>query len=155
MHSPQDPYLISTTHETASLRITASFLPDYTLTHNGAIAMRLAIKQLNSTSHSLYLQSFQMLVFGYTDIRVGSSVRTEMSVSTVVSRSNLDMRICGANADIGMEYEVDKGLWECGRLGAQVVPSFEGCGVGRSYEVEVLMGLMCRGAKVNLTSLWD
>jgi hypothetical protein len=148
-HSPKDPYLISKTHETANLKINAHYLPDYTLTHGRTIAMRLNVTQLNSTSHDLHLQSFQMLLFGYTDIKIGTSIRTEMSCFTVVSRSNLDLRICGANSDIGIDYEVDAHLWAGKELPSDVVPSFDSCGLSRRYEVEVLMGFQCRGERVS------
>ncbi|KAH7068204.1 hypothetical protein BKA63DRAFT_494864 [Paraphoma chrysanthemicola] len=143
--SPQDPYLISSTHETAELLITAHFLPDFTLTHGRHVVMHLDVTQLNSTSHDLYLQSFQMLILGYTDIRVGTATHTDLSRWTVASRSNLERKLFSAHAELGSDCHINSDLWEGKNVDTAVVPSFEACGVARRYEVEILMGFQCKG----------
>jgi hypothetical protein len=86
-----------------------------------------------------------MLILGYTDIKVGTATHTELSCWTVSSRSNLDRKMFDSHAALGSECHVDPGLWEGKKLPPDVLPSFEACGLARRYEVEILMGLQCRG----------
>ncbi|KAF2847219.1 hypothetical protein T440DRAFT_214905 [Plenodomus tracheiphilus IPT5] len=136
---------IPTTAERAQILISASFLPECTLTRNRTIAMRLTIQKLNPYPSDILLQSFQMLLVGYTDICVGTTESTQMSSHTIQSLSNLNMAIFPAFEEVGMIHVVDSGLWEGKTLPGFMVPSFESCGLERRYELEVSMGFQCRG----------
>lgn len=113
--------------------------------------MRLSISKQNPIPHDLYLQSFQMLLVGYTDIRVGAppaTTDTQMSCWTIQSISNLGLPVMGGSEDVGVEKEIDRAFWEGDRLPDVIVPSFEACGVKRRYEVDISLGLQCRGTEV-------
>lgn len=110
--------------------------------------MRLTVEKLNPFSHDLYLQSFQLLLVGYTDIKAGTATKKETSCWTIQSLSNLQTKIFTAHADAAAERVVDLRLWERITLPESVVPSFETCNLVRRYELEILMGFQCRGPRV-------
>ncbi len=139
----------------AHVFISAHFPPNASLLQNRHLAMRLSISKQTPFPHDLYLQSFQMLLIGYTIIKVGAlpaSTDTQTSCWTIQSVSNLGLPVLRGFEDVGVEREIDRAFWEGDRLPDVIVPTFEGCGVRRRYEVCISLGLQCRGAKV---SFWE
>ncbi|KAJ4292463.1 hypothetical protein N0V90_009125 [Kalmusia sp. IMI 367209] len=124
--------------------ITACFAQDFHLSHGSIrnIAMRLTTKKLHDSPQSLYLSSFQLLLFAYTDIRAGSASSGQMSCWTIQSLSNLGLELAPATDE--QEYDIDPMLWHDKCIPETAVPSFEGCNMARRYEVEILLGLQCR-----------
>ncbi|KAF1852028.1 uncharacterized protein K460DRAFT_413506 [Cucurbitaria berberidis CBS 394.84] len=140
----QDTHLISTVDEPAHVLVSASFLPKYNLTRDRNIAMRLTVEKLNSFPHDLYLQSFQMLLVGYTDITTGTTTNSPVSCWTIQSLSNLNTKIFSAVQNGETERIADLRLWDGKRLPKDVLPSFDACNLARRYELEILMGFQCR-----------
>jgi hypothetical protein len=130
--------------EPTRLLITAGFAQDFHLSIGSArnVVMCLTAKVLNGSAHSLYLTSFQLLLFGYTDIRAGSASSGQMSCWTIQSLSNLDLEL--ALDDDEMECEIDPMLWRDKCVPETAVPNFDACNMARRYEVEILLGLQCR-----------
>jgi len=153
--SSRDVYLISTISPPANILVTAAFLPEFTLTRHREIAMRLSVKKLFSLPYDLYLQSFQMLLMGYTNIQAGTATSEPMNCWTIQSLSNLGHSIFHEDEEdeLGTEHEVNPKLWEGKRMPGDVVPTFEGCNLGRRYELEIMMGFQCRGSKVTISPL--
>lgn len=147
---PKHGYPVSAADSPARILITAGFLPDFHLTRYRDIAMHLRVKKLHPYPHDLYLQSFQILLMGYTDIQVGTATSGQRSCWTIQSLSNLGMRIFqGREEDEGqIECELDPGLWKGKKLPDDVVPTFATCNLARSYKLDILMGFQCRGSKV-------
>lgn len=134
--------------ESAQILINARFLEDFALRCTSDIAMQLSVRKLNSYPADLYLQSFQILLVGYTDIRAGSARHGQMSFWTVQSLSNMEIKIFGAEDGPDTIREIDPTLWEGKALPATAVPSFSSCNVDRKYELEILMGFQCRSSNV-------
>ena len=135
----------------AHISISACFLPNASLLHKRHICMRLSVSKQNSFPHDLHLQSFQMLLVGYTDIKVGAlpaTTDTQMSCWTIQSISNLGLPLLRGHEHVGVERDIDTTFWEGDRLPDVIVPSFEACGVKRRYEVDISLGLQCRGTEV-------
>ena len=141
-------YLISTADEPAHIIINASFLPKYTLTRDRRVSMRLTVEKINPYPHDLYLQSFQMLLVGYTDIRAGSATSTQRSCHTIQSLSNINMQLFSAFDDAKTQRSINPALWDEKMLPDFVIPSFDACGLSMRYELEILMGFQCRGVTV-------
>jgi hypothetical protein len=114
------------------------------------MTMRLSILKINSFAYDLYLQSFQMLLVGYTDIKAKSPSPTDTQIScwTIQSMSNIGLPVLHNFEDVGAEREIDRNLWEGEALPDIIVPSFDSCGLVRRYELDISMGFQCRGAQV-------
>lgn len=112
--------------------------------------MRLEVKKLRAYSHSVYLQSFQLLLFGYTTSRAGTTTNEHLSCWTIQTTSNLRAKIFEGEdgSEEKMERDVDPSLWEGKRLPHEAVPTFEFCNLARRYELEVSMGFQCCGYEV-------
>lgn len=145
-----DAYLMSTIDEPAHILISASFLPDFNVSRNRKVALHLTVQKLNPNSCDLLLQSFQILLVGYTDIKAGTTKSTEMSSHTIQSLSNLGMMVFPACQEVGSIHTIDSALWYSKTLPDFVVPSFDACNVSRRYELEISLGFQCRSAKVRL-----
>ena len=141
---------LSTTASAAQISISAHFLPNYSLLRNRHMTMRLSILKINSFAYDLYLQSFQMLLVGYTDIKAKSPSPTDTQIScwTIQSMSNIGLPVLHNFEDVGAEREIDRNLWEGEALPDIIVPSFDSCGLVRRYELDISMGFQCRGAQV-------
>lgn len=105
------------------------------------------MKKLNQHPQELYLQSFQMLLVGYTDIRAGAATHGHMSFWTLQSLSNLDLKIFTSSDPSGAERSIDSRLWGDITLEDSVVPNFATCNLERRYELEVLMGWQCQSGE--------
>ncbi|KAH7130827.1 hypothetical protein B0J11DRAFT_603219 [Dendryphion nanum] len=139
--------LLSSLAEPARFSITASFPEDYALTCCNDVTMRLSVKKMNLFPTDLYLQSFQILLVGYTDVRAGNVAHGEMTFWMIQSLSNINMKICAGEDGLGETREIDQVLWEGKPLPNAVVPSFTSCNIQRRYELEILMGFQCGSPK--------
>lgn len=134
----------------AQISMSAHFLPDYSILRNRHMMIRLSISKLNEFAYSLYLQSFQMLLVGYTDIKAKgpSLTNTQISCWTIQSMSNLGLPVLHYSESVGTEKYIDRSLWEGEALPDTIVPSFDSCGLARRYELDISMGFQCRDTKV-------
>ncbi|KAJ4984958.1 arrestin [Stagonosporopsis vannaccii] len=141
----------------AEILITAMFQPDFQLVkiprnngrtlHSREVKMHLSVTKLNQHPQDLYLQSFQVLLVGYTDIRAGAATHGHMSFWTLQSLSNLGLHVFSASDPPGMQRDIDPKLWENITLDTSVVPDFVTCNLERRYELEVLMGWQCQSGE--------
>jgi hypothetical protein len=134
----------------AQISISAHFLPDYSILRNRHMMIRLSISKLNEFAYSLYLQSFQMLLVGYTDVKAKgpSLMNTQISCWTIQSMSNLGLPVLHYSESVSTEKYIDRSLWEGEALPDAIVPSFDSCGLARRYELDISMGFQCRDTKV-------
>ncbi|KAH6621871.1 hypothetical protein C7974DRAFT_414556 [Boeremia exigua] len=141
----------------AEILITATLQPDFQLvrvprideqspSHRG-VKMDLSITKLNQHPQNLYLQSFQMLLVGYTDIRAGTATHGHMSFWTLQSLSNVGLQIFSASDPSGKQSKIDSRLWDNVVLDESVVPDFATCNLERRYELEILMGWQCQSGE--------
>jgi hypothetical protein len=68
--------------------------------------MRITVTKLNPFPYDLHLQSFQMLLVGYTDIKVGAATDTQKSCWTIQSVSNLGLDVLYSFEDVGVEEDL-------------------------------------------------
>jgi len=141
-------YTTSSIDEPAQVLISASFLPNCNLTRNRNVALRLSVQKLNPYPYDLLLQSFQILLVGYTDIKAGTTRDTQMSSHTIQSLSNIGVTIFPAFEEVGSIQDIDSALWDGKTLPEFVIPSFDACNVSRRYELEISMGFQCRNSNV-------
>lgn len=111
------------------------------------VKMDISVKKLNQHPLELYLQSFQMLLVGYTDIRAGAATHGSMSFWTLRSLSNLGFQIFTADDASQAKYPINSKLWDDVTLDDSIVPNFASCNLERRYELEVLMGWQCKSGQ--------
>ncbi|KAF2009392.1 hypothetical protein BU24DRAFT_455398 [Aaosphaeria arxii CBS 175.79] len=140
----------SRSHTPAEILMTATFLPDFQLIRPSkrnpnlrGLQLDLCIEKLNQNPHDLYLQSFQMLLVGYTDIRAGPATHGQMTFWTLQSLSNLGIKVFNGEDPEGCRRRISPSLWEGVSVEDSIVPNFSTCNLERRYEVEILMGWQC------------
>lgn len=121
--------------------------PASTPSKHRKIAMELSVMRLNNHPQDLYLQSFQMLLVGYTDIQAGAATHGRMTFWTLQSLSNIGLQVFAASDASGTEHNISPKFWDGIVLDDSVVPDFETCNLKRRYEIEVLMGWQCRSGE--------
>lgn len=141
----------------AETLITATFQPDFQLakipcdsgrtSRSREVKMGLSVTKLNRHPQDLYLQSFQVLLVGYTDIRAGAATHGHMSFWTLQSLSNIGLHVFSASDPPQTQRDIDPKLWSNVTLDDSVVPDFVTCNLERRYELEVLMGWQCQSGE--------
>ncbi|KAF2821138.1 hypothetical protein CC86DRAFT_109709 [Ophiobolus disseminans] len=141
----------------AEILISATFQPHFQLVktpntdarspYNREVKMDLSVTKLNEHPQELYLQSFQMLLVGYTDVRAGAVTHGHMSFWTLQSLSNIGLQVFTASDASGAKRTIDSRLWDGVTLDGSVVPHFATCNLERRYELEVLMGWQCKSGE--------
>jgi|SRR5690242_113876 len=141
----------------AEALITATFQPDFQLakiphssgrtSRSREVKMDLSVTKLNRHPQDLYLQSFQVLLVGYTDIRAGAATHGHMSFWTLQSLSNIGLHVFSASDPPQTQRKIDPKLWSNVTLDDSVVPDFVTCNLERRYELEVLMGWQCQSGE--------
>ncbi|CAJ2503323.1 Uu.00g107170.m01.CDS01 [Anthostomella pinea] len=111
------------------------------LTCNEPLPLRLFAKKLAPTPEQVYLTAFEIVLVGYTAVRVQSLENVERSTWVVLSAPNLSMAL-GTPADaVDTEFEVSNSLWSMLRLPNTVAPSFRTCNLARRYEIQMKLSL--------------
>jgi hypothetical protein len=132
----------------AQILVEARFPEDYGLTCGNDVAMSLNLRKMSAFPGSLFLQSFQMLLIGYTEIGPRTAIHVETGSWMIQSLSNLNLYVNDANDAEGSEMAIGNGLWTGQPLPMSVIPSFKTCNVGRRYELEISMGFQCEAPRV-------
>ncbi|KAF1999785.1 hypothetical protein P154DRAFT_576704 [Amniculicola lignicola CBS 123094] len=130
--------------EPTHILITSRLPPSFSLTCRKEIQMHLSIQSLTPPKCNMYLQSFQMLLLGFTDIRAQRATHTEVSFWMIQSLSNLHLPMFSQSDNVNTEKVVDSALWKGKKLEDSVVPTFQTRNVSRRYELEILMGFQLR-----------
>ena len=97
----------------------------------------------------LYLQNLQIMVLGYTHLRVKGATSIIPDSWTILSLSNLNTVLSPDEKKHGGEISVDHSLWSKRPLPKAVVPSFEGGDISRRYELEIKIGLQYASGNVS------
>jgi hypothetical protein len=116
------------------------------LTCNEDIPLRLIMKRLNSSDGMVSVDSLQVSLLGHTKIRAHDVYRTESNTWIIMSKSNMGMPIGAASDPVGTESTIPDHFWRGQRLPNTVAPSFQTCNIGRSYQLDVRLGLSYNGA---------
>ena len=111
------------------------------LTCGEDVPLRIIIKQLNARVDPLYLQTLQIELIGYTQVRAEDAVRNETHSWVITSLSNMEHAIGAPADDVGTETEISNKFWEGRPLPNTVAPSFVTCNITRTYELQVSVGL--------------
>jgi hypothetical protein len=134
----------------AQIVVEARFPEDYGLTCGNDVAMSLNVKRISSFPGSLLLQSFQMLLIGYTEIGSRTATHVETGSWMIQSLSSLNLHISDADDAEGSEMTIGNELWGAQSLPMSVIPSFKTCNLCRRYELEISMGFQCEAPRVCL-----
>ncbi|EMC98920.1 hypothetical protein BAUCODRAFT_31194 [Baudoinia panamericana UAMH 10762] len=117
------------------------------LTCNQAIPLRLIAKKLSSHAETVMLQSLQISLLGYTNVRAHGVHRTETNSWVIMSRSNLAIPIGLPTDAVDTETVLDDRMWNDQKLPNTVAPSFETCNISRTYQLDVRIGLSYAGTQ--------
>lgn len=109
------------------------------LTCNKQIPFRLIVASLNGQKEHLTIQSMQVDLVAYTHIRAHDVVRTELTGTTMMSKSNLGIPIVFPQGSD--ESTVDNRLWQNLGVPNTIPPSFETCNISRRYELVSRVGV--------------
>ncbi|KAF4310508.1 putative arrestin domain-containing protein [Botryosphaeria dothidea] len=145
--SPDDEYFPDMVRTAAPDRELASILVDARLPKpaiifcNHDIPLDITIRKVNAFSGQLYLQSFQITLIGYTQIQTQAATRRKVDTWVVTSNCNLDIPIGYPEDGIGAHMALPPALWRFKAVPPSVTPSFHVCGVSRTYELEITLGL--------------
>lgn len=124
-------------------------LPDPpVVTCNDALPLRILITKKNETPATIYLQTLNIMLIGYTRIRAHDLRRQEAGSWVILSLANIHKPLNdNSSSDGGKIIEVDSRLWSQLPLPNTVCPSFDTCNISRSYELEVKVGLSWGSSK--------
>ncbi|KAI0842683.1 hypothetical protein F5Y06DRAFT_258262 [Hypoxylon sp. FL0890] len=117
------------------------------LTCNEPIPLRLIARKLAPTTtrdQQIYLTGIEILLIGFTQVRVHNLENTEVSHFPIVSIPQISPPIAlfDSPADpVNTEFEVPKTFWADRRLPNTVAPSFRTCNLARRYSIQVLLTL--------------
>ncbi|EKG17472.1 Arrestin-like protein [Macrophomina phaseolina MS6] len=145
--SPNDEYFPDMVRTAAAERELASILVDArlpkpaTLFCNQDASLDISIRKVNDFSGQLYLQSFQIALIGYTQIQTQAATRRKVDTWVVTSNCNLDIPIGYPETPVGAHMALPSALWRSKPVPSSVTPSFNVCGVSRTYEIEITLGL--------------
>ena len=117
------------------------------LTCNEDIPLRILVARLSNFSDHLFLQSLQIELSGYTQVKAHDLERKESTSWLIMSMSNMGIPIGSTSDTVGTEVPLNREYWDQRPLPNTVAPNFETCNISRTYEVEVRVGLSCGSAK--------
>ncbi|KAF2716924.1 hypothetical protein K431DRAFT_256534 [Polychaeton citri CBS 116435] len=121
-------------------------LPDPAiLTCNNDVPLRVIVRKLNGSTNPVYLDSLQVSLIGFTKIRAHEVWRTESHSWVLVSKSNMGMQISNPSAPAESEAVLDDRLWRGIPLPNTVAPTFQTCNIGRTYQLDLRLGLSYNG----------
>ncbi|KAK1147888.1 hypothetical protein N8T08_000403 [Aspergillus melleus] len=139
-----------------NLRVKASELPRSPLTYevevelkNGPflllghpIALEVRIKHPNGEKSAISLQAFQTLLRERTGIRACGSIESFTRSWVIQTMANLRQPfVAEYQPTVGSVLKLDDRLWSRHCVPAHLGPTFETCNLGRSYELEVRLGI--------------
>ncbi|KAI0095326.1 hypothetical protein F4814DRAFT_436576 [Daldinia grandis] len=117
------------------------------LTCNEPLPLRLIARKLVPTTtrdQQVYLTALEIVLVGYTLVRVHHLENTERTSWVIVSAPQVSPPIALFDnpADpINAEFEVPPALWKDRRLPNTIAPSFRTCNLARRYEIEIKLTL--------------
>lgn len=124
------------------------------------IPLRILLKEEDigrsvGEKEQLYLQNLQIMVLGYTYLRIKGATTTVPDSWTIRSLSNFNTLLTrpeenGNGQQRGIS--IDHRLWSRRPLPDSIVPSFETSNICRRYELEVKVGLQYASGKVSVKS---
>ncbi|SZF02594.1 unnamed protein product [Blumeria hordei] len=111
------------------------------LTCNKPPPFHLIVRRTNRSSEQIFMVSCTFHLHGETSIRAKGVMHIE-KISWVL------LNICGSWVPIGLpdgsdgnDYEINSSFWSGRPLPESVCPSFVTCNLGRSYELQIRVGL--------------
>ncbi|KXJ92048.1 arrestin [Microdochium bolleyi] len=111
------------------------------ITCNENIPLRIITKKVSSVNEDIYLVGVELVLIGYTQVRVSTLHHTETTKWVVVAQQNLKIPLGKPDDEAGTEFEVPNHLWAGQALPNTVAPSFRACNIERRYELEVHLSL--------------
>ncbi|KAI1331866.1 hypothetical protein F5Y16DRAFT_359447 [Xylariaceae sp. FL0255] len=111
------------------------------LTCNESLPLRLIAKKLVPTSEQVYITALEVVLVGYTQVRVQNLENIRRTVWVIVSTTKLSIELGKSTDAVDTEFEIPKTLWENRRLHNTIAPTFKTCNVSRRYELEVRLSL--------------
>lgn len=111
------------------------------LTCNEPIPLRIIVSKSSESYETIFLQTLQIELIGYTNILAHDLRRSENNTWVIFSRSNMAIPLGRGGDPVGTEWTLDASMWSHIPLPSSVAPNFETCNVSRAYELEVRVGL--------------
>ncbi|OTB16692.1 hypothetical protein K445DRAFT_59147 [Daldinia sp. EC12] len=117
------------------------------ITCNEPLPLRLIARRLvptTSRDQQVYLTALEVILVGYTHVRVQNLMNTERTTWVIVSAPQISPPIAlfESHTDpVDAEFEVPSTLWKDRRLPNTVAPSFRTCNLARRYEIEITITL--------------
>ncbi|KAH7026435.1 uncharacterized protein B0I36DRAFT_366000 [Microdochium trichocladiopsis] len=127
--------------EPPTIEVSARLPHPAILTCNENIPLRILAKKAAPVNEQVYLVGLEVVLLGYTNVRVSTLYHTETSKWTVVTQQNLKVPLGKPEDEVGSEFEVPNNLWAGQALPNTVAPSFKACNIERRYELEVHLAL--------------
>jgi len=127
--------------EPPTLEVSARLPHPAILTCHENIPLRIIARKANSVKEQVYLVGLEIVLLGYTDVRVSTLFNTEVTKWTVAAQQNLKIPLGKPEDEVGTETEVPNHLWAGHVLPNTVAPSFKACSIERRYELEVQLAL--------------
>jgi len=126
------------------------------ITCSEPLPMRILVQKLNDSSATVYLNTLQIELVGYTHVRAHDLTRVEKVSWTLVSQADLNMPLNNPVDKTRKEWKLPSRLWDQVPLPNTIAPSFETCNISRRYELEIRVGLahgMASGMRPELVVL--
>ncbi|KNG90309.1 arrestin (or S-antigen), N-terminal domain protein [Aspergillus nomiae NRRL 13137] len=111
------------------------------LTCNEPIPLRILVSKTSESYETIFLQTLQIELIGYTNILAHDLKRNETNTSVIFSRSNMAIPLGRGGDPVGTEWTIDASMWSHIPLPSSIAPTFETCNISRTYELEVRVGL--------------
>ncbi|KAL7623385.1 hypothetical protein AAE478_007067 [Parahypoxylon ruwenzoriense] len=123
------------------------------LTCNGPLPLRLIARKLAPTQEQVFLRGVEVVLVGYTQVRVQNLENTERTTWIIVSTppsKPLSIALGLPTDPVNTEFEIPSDLWRDCRLPNTVAPSFRTCNLARRYEIEIILTLSWVGSASSL-----
>lgn len=124
-----------------SLEVSARLPFPTLITCNQPIPLRLISRKLQPTSEQVYMVALEIVLVGYTNVRVQGLQNTEVTRWVICTANNLSIALGLPDDPVDKEFVVPDALWSERSLPNTVSPSFTACNISRRYEIELKIGL--------------
>lgn len=111
------------------------------LTCHEPVPLRILLKRKNKSPEQIYLISLQIELIGYTIVEAQDVSRKEANTWVIMTSAGLSIPVGSPDDEVDTETLLDSSLWNRIPLPNTVAPSFKTCNLGRTYELEVRVGL--------------
>ncbi|KAL4874999.1 hypothetical protein BJY04DRAFT_224507 [Aspergillus karnatakaensis] len=116
------------------------------------ISLAVDVMDLNNRSADISLHDFQSMLLETTEVRARGSAEILTRSCVVQTMANLRQPLVPSrNHEMeGLVLSLDEKLWSRHRVPLFLTPTFETCNIGRSYKLEIRLGIGFGGHNVRI-----